>query len=192
MHSVSHLKAIFRLINGLIFFRVAQMMLCFGFLMKAVVTTHWCFHSCRAVPTQSFSASHTALPARSWEVPTRTSDPGWPESYPIPCGIMLSSESREKGRGKEDVQSDGIHLPKKLLSVMSTALLAGAEYHPADGKWWINSLVSLSMFAPAFALPRELPLPQPMSSHVYCSNSLSTACAESKWASVQCWAACQG
>lgn len=48
---------------------------------------------------------------------------------------MLSSESWENGRGKEDVRSDGIHLPKKLLSVMSPALLAVAEYQPAEGKW---------------------------------------------------------
>lgn len=77
--SSSHLKIILTLIKmswfsaGLVFYTMAHTMLRFGYRMKAVVITHWCFHCCRAVLTQSFSASRTALPARSWEVPNQDS-----------------------------------------------------------------------------------------------------------------------
>lgn len=47
---------------------VAGTVLCFGFKMRIVLITPWCFSCCRAVlhRTKDMSDPHAALPARSW------------------------------------------------------------------------------------------------------------------------------
>jgi len=54
----------------------------------------------------------------------------------MPCGVVLGNKSRRKEgeSGESVVWGNGICFPKKMLHVMSCALLKVAEHLQADGK----------------------------------------------------------
>ena len=64
----------------------------------------------------------------------RTAGPGWPKGCPTPCGVMLSNKAGVKKEEGEDVWSDGVCLPKKMLCVMIPAFLEVSEHLPGCGK----------------------------------------------------------
>ena len=104
----------------LIFFIVASMGLCFGFVQRTVLITQGCFRYCWAVLTQSqglFCSSPTpsagglGVHKKLGGDAAGTADPNRPKGYSRPYD-MLSTWSwgnEEEGR---DIWSDGVCLPK--------------------------------------------------------------------------------
>jgi len=174
---------------GLSFFTESCMILCFGFLMKIVLITHWRLSCCKGSP-----APCTALPARSWGC-----SGSWEGMQPgqrprLAKGMSsttchLLSNKCIKSEEERDVWSDGLCLLKKLLCMLSLAFFGVAVHLPAHGKQQINALL-INM---AFALPSKLFLSQPMSTCNFTFLMLSFLSAEeSKQGSVCGWAACWG
>lgn len=146
-------------------------MLSFGFLMKIVVLRHQCFSYCRAVKLRAkiFSASHTAREELGVHKDpgggtARTADSDWPEGYLIPYGIMLSNDTAVK---KEELGT---------FVVMTFVFLRNHYAWWTLHSWkWLNTCLPMgsSKLIPcfslivhsAFALPTELLLSQPTSSH---------------------------
>ena len=129
----------------LIFFVVACMGLCFGFVLQTVLMIQGCFSYCWAVLTQHqglfcFSphspASRLGVHKKLWGDTAGTADPNWPKGYSIPYDfIMLSNKSWAKKKEAMVFVFLSHH-----YTWWSPAFLEMAEHLPADAKQWMNSL----------------------------------------------------
>jgi len=133
----------------LMFFRVARMRLCFGFVLETALITQGCFSYCWAAFTQSqslFGSSHR--PASEWAGGAQESGRGrsqdsWPQ---LAKGILHATRhhARHTKLGKKEAGGHfgmmAFVFPSNRYPWWSPAFLEVAEHWPADGKWWINSL----------------------------------------------------
>lgn len=80
----------------LVFFTVAPMVLCFGFVTKTVVTAHDCLHHCWSVPAQHQGflcfLLHLAKEQDGVGKRTQLDDPNRPHN-PTPYNVMLSNKN---------------------------------------------------------------------------------------------------
>ena len=139
-----------------ILFVQAYMMVCFGFLMKIMMTTHQCFICCWAVLHRANDAlaSHAALLVRALgmhkdckgtELGELTqSDQKDAPYHMASCWTVKAGSKKEEGR---DVWNYGICLPKEAWCKMSLAFLRMAEHLPADGKQQMKSCFTLLVHA---------------------------------------------
>jgi len=153
----------------LMFFTEACMMQCFAFLMKVVVITHWCFSCCRTVLRQSQGrpAPHAALQRGAGREQNQDSWPGTGKG--VSCTIQhCAGVKREEGGTYIAVvlvfprnhYAWWALLSWKWLNIWS----CGCGCCPWKCEW----TPCFALFAwVAFALPRELSLPQPTSSHTF-------------------------
>ena len=135
----------------LIFFIVASMGQCFGFVLKTVLITQRCFSYCWAGLTQSqglfcFSPQPTSEQAeggtRSWEGTqpgqlTPTDQKDIPD-HMTSC-LAYKAGGRRRNRGTFGVTT--FVFPSHCYAWWSPAFLEMAEHLPAHGKLWMNSLV---------------------------------------------------
>ena len=135
----------------LIFFIVASMRLCFGFVLETVLIIQGCFRYCWAVLTQSrpfllLTPPHQRVGwgcTRSWEgtqlgrlTPTDQRDIPY---HMMSCSAYKAGRRRRKGGDTFGVMA--FVLPSNCQAWWSPAFLEMAEHLPADGKWWMNSLL---------------------------------------------------
>ena len=157
----------------LIFFIVATMGLCFGFVTKTVLVTQGYFNYCWTVLAQhqgllcfsphptSKQAGDAQEAARGHSQLTPTDQRDTPRRM-ASCWAISTMGKKEEG---EMFGAMASVFPSNCDTWWSPAFLEMAEQLPAGGKWWMNSLFRFACVA--FALPIKLCLSQPMSSHTF-------------------------
>lgn len=114
--------------DKVIFFLVADKVLCFGFVTKPVLTGHQCFRCCWAQLAQyltlfCFSCCPTSEEAESWGDAARTAGTRLTKGMSIPYNFVLGIKSWEKGGGWGAFRVMALVFPKELLGVLEPAFL---------------------------------------------------------------------
>ena len=147
-------------LRGLIFFTVASMWLCFGFVLETVLIIQSLF--CYMVLLLLSSAYTEPRPfpllappcqrdgwecTRSWEG-TQTGQVTQTDQRDIPYHMMSCSVYKELGGRGGGAAAFGVMVfvfPSNHYVWQSPAFLGMAEHLPAHGKWGMNSFALLSL-----------------------------------------------
>lgn len=126
--------------DKVIFFLVADKVLCFGIVTKPVLTVHQCFRCCWAQLAQyltlfCFSCCPTSEEAESWGDAARTAGTRLTKGMSIPYDFVLGIKSWEKGGGWGAFRVTALVFPKELLGVMEPAFLEMGGNWEFHGNW---------------------------------------------------------
>jgi len=148
----------------LVFFIAAQMVLCFGFVSKTALLTHWWFSSCWAVLAQ-----HKDFLCFSYQEETgvlvlgnslrgniaRTADSNWPKGYSLPYNIVISNETGERKRFFQSSHSSESGWASMCWCEVVSNYLCSTCFllFPSLIKLSLSKLTSFSCFCPYDFLP---------------------------------------